>query len=81
MFCVWVENPLGMFSVGSFPLIAKKTGNQTDTERITDRRKEREILYHINKAYNKEHNMAGYKYKIGGTVWVEYQGYHIYSNP
>ena len=22
MFCVWVENPLGMFSVGSFPLIA-----------------------------------------------------------
>ena len=21
MFCVWVENPLGMFSVGSFPLI------------------------------------------------------------
>ena len=24
MFCVWVENPTGMFSVGSFPLIAIK---------------------------------------------------------
>ena len=22
MFCVWVEHPMGMFSVGSFPLLA-----------------------------------------------------------
>ena len=23
MFCVWVKNPLGMFSMGIFPLIAE----------------------------------------------------------
>ena len=31
MFCVWVENPLGMFSVGSFPLIASYVQVDNDT--------------------------------------------------
>ena len=37
MFCVWVENPLGMFSVGSFPLIAQKVASTLKYQKLLTR--------------------------------------------